>query len=80
MNNGIFELNIESFKSALVSTVLMAVLGVAGYVISLGDIFQIDWKALANVGAMSLLTGIVSLIKNFLTSSSGVFAGTIKTE
>ena len=80
MNSGIFQVDFEGLKSALVSTILMAVLGVAGYIIGLGDIFQIDWRALANVGVMALLTGVVSLIKNFLTSDSGKFANITKIE
>lgn len=78
--NGIFSLDAESFKSALISTLLMAFLGVAGYVISLQNVFAIDWHALVNVAVMSLLTGLVSLTKNFLTSNSGVFAGVVKTQ
>lgn len=80
MNSGIFQINKEGVKSALVSVGLMAVLGVAGYIIGLGDVFAIDLKALVNVGVMALLTGVVSLIKNFLTSDSGKFAGLTKVE
>lgn len=80
MNTGIFTLNLASFKSALISTLLMVVVAMAGYIIGLGDIFSIDLKVLTNIGVMALLTGIVSLIKNFLTSDSGKFAGITKIE
>ena len=80
MNAGIFTLNLASFKSALISAVLMAVIAIAGYVIGLGDLWKIDLHSLTNIGVMALLTGIVSLIKNYLTSNSGTFAGIVKVE
>jgi hypothetical protein len=80
MNTGIFTLNLASFKSALVSTVLMAILAMLVYIIGLGDVWQIDLKALTNIGILALATGLVSLIKNFLTSNDGNFAGLTKIE
>jgi len=80
MNTGIFQLNWESVKSAIVSAALMAIVAMAGYVIGLGDIFKVEYQPLVNIGVMSFLTGLVSLIKNFLTSNSGKFAGTIQVE
>jgi hypothetical protein len=80
MQNGIFTLNLASFKSALVSTVLMAIVAMAGYIIGLGDLWKIDLHSLTNIGVMALLTGIVSLIKNFLTSDAGNFAGIVKVD
>lgn len=71
-------MNFTNIKSALVSAVLMAILTVAGYVISLGNIFAIDWKVMANLGVISLLTGLVSLIKNYLTNDDGKFVGTLQ--
>lgn len=62
-------------KSALVSGVLMAVLSVATYILSVGDIFSVDGKIMANIAVMSLLTAIVSFVKSSLTSTSGKFAG-----
>lgn len=56
----------------------MAFLGIAGYVIALGDIFLIDARALINIGVMAFLTTIVSLIKAFLTNRSGEFVGAVK--
>lgn len=65
-------------KSALVYAVLSAVLATLMYVIGIGDIFKIEMKALINIGVMSLFVGITSIIKNFLTSSSGKFLGAIQ--
>jgi len=65
----------KQIKSALVSTVLMAVLAMAMYVISVGNIIHINAQALLNVGVMSLMTGIVSMIKSLATTTNGKFAG-----
>lgn len=66
-----------NIKSALVSGVITGILGVAGYIIEVGDIFKLDVHTLVNVGALSALTTIVSLIKSFLTTSSGNFVGAV---
>ncbi len=55
----------------------MATLAIIGYVTSLGDIFKIEWHALANIGTLSFLGGLGSLIKSFLTDSTGKFAGVV---
>jgi hypothetical protein len=78
MNNNIFTINWTNIKSALVSTILTAVLSMAVYVVSLNDIFVIDYHTLANIGAISVLTGLISLIKSFLTTDSGRFLGATK--
>jgi len=65
-------------KSALVSTVLMAVLGLATYILGVGDVFALDFHTLVNVGAVSLLTGIVSLVKALLSNEEGDFLGVVK--
>jgi len=64
-----------SIKSALVSGVITAILAIAGYIIGVGDIFKIDVHALINVGALALLTTLVSLIKASLTTSAGTVGG-----
>lgn len=74
-NNGIFSLDWANVKSAAVTVVLWALVAVAGYIVGLGDIWKIDWHVMANIGALSLLSGFISLVKNFLTSNSGSFAG-----
>lgn len=65
-------------KSAFVSLVLMALLQVAGYLISLGDLWKIDVHTLVNISVISLATGLVSLIKNVLTTDNGNFVGLMK--
>lgn len=62
-------------KSALISGLLMGFLGVAGYIVSVGDVFKLDIHALVNVLVLSILTTLVSLIKSGLTTTSGTFAG-----
>lgn len=64
-----------SIKSACVSGMIMAVLGVAGYIIGVGDVFKLDVHSLVNVAVMSGLTAIVSLLKASMTSNSGKVAG-----
>lgn len=67
--------DITAVKSALVSTVLMAVLAIAVYILNLGDVFKIEVNSLVNVGVMALLTGVVSLIKSLLTNDEGKVVG-----
>lgn len=71
------QITTTNVKSALVSAFLTACLALAGYVIGVGDIFKIDVHAFANVGALSLLTAVVSIIKSFLTTPSGNFVGAV---
>lgn len=78
MNNEIFTLNITQVKSAIVSGVLTAILGAAGYIIGVGDVFAIDVHALTNVTALAFLTTVVSLVKSLLTTSQGNFIGAVK--
>lgn len=75
MNSGLFTLNLTNIRGALVSGVLTAILAIAGYIIGVGDLFKIDVHALVNVGALSALTAVVSLIKSFLTTNEGKAAG-----
>lgn len=79
MQNGIFTIDWTNVKSALVSTALMALVSGGIYIIGLGDVFKIDAHSLTNIVAMSLLTGLVSLIKNLLTTTDGKFAGVTQT-
>ncbi len=64
-----------NLKSALVSGVIVGILGVAGYILNIGDIFKLDLHTLANVGAISALTAIVSLLKSVATTTNGKIAG-----
>lgn len=76
--DGIFKLSVENVKSAVISGLLMAGIGVSGYITSLGDVFSIDPKALVNVAVMAFLTSVVSIVKSLLTTKSGDFVGAVK--
>lgn len=71
-------INLTTLKGALTSTVLMAILSGLMYVTQVGDVFALDVKTLTNVIAISLATGVVSLIKSLLTNDDGVFVGIVK--
>ncbi len=77
--NNMFTISKNNVKSALVSAFVTAVLGVAGYVIGVNDIFNLDFHTVANLAVISFLTAIVSLIKNFLTDEDGRFLSVVKT-
>lgn len=72
-----FQLTWTNIKSALVSALITAILAIAGYIIGVGDVFAIDVHALVNVGALSALTAVVSVIKSFLTTNGGNFVGAV---
>lgn len=75
--SGLFKLDWTNIKSALVSGVLTAILGGAGYVIGLGNIFSVDIHTLANIVVLAFLVAVVSLIKQLLTTSQGNFVGAV---
>ncbi len=76
--NNMFNVSWVNVKSALISAFVTAVLGMAGYVIGVGDLFKLNLHALINVGALSALTAIVSILKAFLTTDKGEFMGVVK--
>lgn len=76
--NKIFTLSWTNVKSALITALLTAVLAMGAYVLGIGDIFKIDWKAITNIGVLSLITAIVSIIKSLLTTDKGKFLGAVK--
>lgn len=65
----------KTIKSALVSIILTAVLAILTYIASVGDIFAINWRIVANIGILSLIPGAASLIKSYGTTEDGTFAG-----
>lgn len=71
-------ITLTSIKSALVSTLLMAVLTVGTYIVSVGDVFNLNYHTITNLFVLSLVTGIVSLLKSILTDESGTFAGIVQ--
>lgn len=72
-----FQLTWSNVKGAIVSAVITGVLAIVGYIIGVGDVFNIDFRALVNVGSLSALTAITSLIKSLLTTKSGDFVGAV---
>ena len=68
-------MNFTNIKSALVSGVIAGILGIAGYIISVGDVFKLDVHSIVNVGILAFLTTIVSLIKTILTTGQGTIVG-----
>lgn len=73
-----FELSWTNIKSALIYGLLSGFLAIALYAINIGDVFNLDWKALVNSGVFGFLIVIVSLVKNFLTNTDGKFLGIVK--
>lgn len=69
--SNIFTLNWKNVLGAVASGVLIAVLT---YVVSLTDIFTINFHTLISVAVLACAT---SLLKNLLTDSSGNLAGVI---
>ncbi len=67
--------HITSLKSAFVSAVLVALIVVFSDIIAVGNIFELNWRDLANAGIMSLFTGLVSILKSLLTDNSGKVLG-----
>ncbi len=65
----------HEFHSAIVSAILMALIVVMVDIIAAGNIFTLDWYALANAGVIALLTGLVSALKSLLTNSKGKIVG-----
>jgi len=76
--SNIFNISLTNLKSAIVFAILTAVMAMIVYVIGLGDIFQIESRTIANIGAMALLNGVLSLLKSFLTTNTGEFLGVTK--
>ena len=64
-----------ALKSALISSLLTAILAGSMYILQVGDIFKIELHSLANVVVLAILTGVVSLIKAGLTNDAGKALG-----
>ncbi len=72
-------------KSAIVHVFLLLVtvfvLSIIESVVKAHTIFGIDWKHVVDIATMatlSVLMGVVSLLKNLLTTQSGNFMGIVK--
>lgn len=75
--SNIFILNKKDFISALVSFVVVALIEALSYVIKVGDLWKIDLHTLINAGILPAFIFAVSILKSFLTTSSGKFIGLI---
>ena len=72
IKNNNYKMN--SFKivgGAIVSAVIVAVLG---YLVSIGDVWKIDFHRIVNI---AVLTGAASILKYLGTSRSNKFAGVL---
>lgn len=72
MNSNLFNVNIKDITGAVISGVIVAVLG---YIGSSADIFSLDWGAILNVAVLAMVS---SLVKSFATNSDGKFGGIIQ--
>ena len=71
MKSNILELNFKDVTGALVSAIIVSVLG---YVMSVGDIFALDYKVLINTAVM---TACASILKSLFTDSDGKLFGKV---
>lgn len=72
MNSNFFRLKWEDVWGAVVSSVLVALLG---YVLMVGDVFSLDWRTVINTAVMA---GAGSLLKALLTTEDGKFVGMVQ--
>ena len=70
-----FTISWAQIKNAIAYIFLTAILGMGLYVLGVGDVFQINFQNLINIGAISIVSGIVSIIKDLLTTEQGKLAG-----
>jgi len=75
MNSKLGTLNWVEVKNALVLAFITALVAIILSIVSAGNIFGLDWKVLANTGALAFLVFFVSTLKDLLTTSKGVIAG-----
>lgn len=85
MENGLFKIEGEQVKAAIVYGVVAmvcgAVLAVGNYVLDAGTIFGLDWKMIVDKGALAALGAFVTavtFIASLLTTKKGNFLGAVK--
>lgn len=71
-------MNITTIKSALVSGLIVGLLAMGVYIVKIGSIFGLNWHSVINVGVISFLTAVASLLKVGGTNTEGVFLGMVK--
>ena len=72
MSNLFFKLNVNDLMGAVVSSVIVALVG---YLSTVSNITDIDLRQVLNI---AFLTGIASLLKALGTDSEGRFGGIVK--
>lgn len=70
--SNLFKINIRDVAGAVLSAVIVAILG---YLSHLASIWNADPKQILDV---ALLTGVTSLLKAIGTDSNGAFMGSVK--
>lgn len=78
MSSGFLQLDWANVKSAIVYGILTALLSMALYAVSVGDVFALNSHALTNAGVFGGLSVLISLFKNLLTDNGGNFLGAVK--
>lgn len=73
--SGMFKLDAENVKGAVVSLVVAALVAIGFYVLQVGDVFKLDWHVLVNAAAIAFVT---SLLKSLGTTSEGKFVGAVQ--
>jgi len=71
-NSNIFKLNVKDVAGAVVSAVIVSLIG---YVLKVGDVFALDVHTIVNTAVM---TGLASLLKSLTTDSDGYLLGVLK--
>lgn len=71
-NSNIFKLNIRDVVGAVVSAILVSLIG---YVLKVGDVFALDFHTIVNTAVM---TGLASLLKSLSTDQDGYILGVLK--
>ena len=72
MNSSLFNLDWKDLGGAIISAIIVALVG---YLSKVTNISQIDYNQLLNI---ALLTGITSLLKALGTNEYGRFLGAVK--
>lgn len=75
---GILQLDWSNIKSAIIYGILWAILVILMKIHDAGSIFNLDWKALADAGAIALTASGITILKNLLTTEKGNFLGIAK--
>lgn len=71
-NSNIYKLNIKDVAGAIVSAILVSVIG---YIMTVGDIYALDLRTLTNTAVM---TALASLLKSLATDNSGKLLGKVQ--